>query len=271
VTAAANADPAAAGDPPVLAVHGAAGRMGRQLLAVAASQGDRVRGAWVPAGSVLLGRPVGPDWPGLVWARPDRAAAPEVVIDFSRADAFPEILAWCRTHGVALVSGTTGLDAGQRAEMARAAGDVPVLWSANFAIGVAVLGRLAALAGSLLPGWSAAIVEAHHAGKLDAPSGTALALGRVLAQARGATFDEDAVRADPVRGDAGTGFAVVRAGDIVGEHSLMLVGPGERLEIVHRAGDRGVFARGALHAARWLRGRPPGLYRIDDCLDPAPA
>ena len=131
VTAAANADPAAAGDPPVLAVHGAAGRMGRQLLAVAASQGDRVRGAWVPAGSVLLGRPVGPDWPGLVWARPDRAAAPEVVIDFSRADAFPEILAWCRTHGVALVSGTTGLDAGQRAEMARAGVNQKSAWVAS--------------------------------------------------------------------------------------------------------------------------------------------
>lgn len=262
--------PPVAGEPVALAVHGASGRMGRQVLAAAAGQGFVLSGAWVSSGSALLGGPV-EGHPGLRWSVPGEAAAPQVVIDFSRAEAFGAVLSWCRARGVALVSGTTGLDAGQRAAMARAAADIPVLWSANFSIGAAVLARLAALAGSLVPGWSSAILEVHHAGKRDAPSGTALALGRALAQARGLPFDEDAARAEPATGSAGTGFAVVRAGDVVGEHAVMLYGAGERLELVHRAHDRGVFATGALHAARWLQGRAPGLYRLDDCLEPRPA
>lgn len=260
-----------AGGRPALAIHGASGRMGRQLLALAGDAGFQVSAAWVAPGSALLGGDAAPHLPGLRWSLPGSGERPAVVVDFSRAEAFPALLAWCRERGVALVSGTTGLDAGQRAEMARAAADIPVLWAANFSLGIAVLARLAALAGTLLPDWSTAVVEAHHAAKVDAPSGTALALGRVLAQARGKHFDEDAVRADPLHGCPDTGFAVVRAGDVVGEHSLLLVGAGERLELVHRAHDRAVFARGALHAARWLQGRAPGLYRLDDCLEPPPA
>lgn len=253
-----------------LALHGASGRMGRQLLAQLEGCGDlALVGAWVGGGSAVLGRPV----PGtdLAYARLGEAAAPpQVVIDFSRADVFDAVLDWCRQHRVALVSGTTGLGDQQFARMSSAAVDIPVLWAANFSLGVAVLARLVAEAARALPHWDAEILEAHHAGKRDAPSGTALVLGRELAAARGQALADCAVPArhggDQPRQAGGIGFASLRAGDIVGEHTVLLAGSGERLELVHRAGDRAIFARGALHAARWLAARAPGLYGLQHTL-----
>lgn len=246
--------------------------MGRQLLAAAAAQADvTVVAAWTGARSPRLGEPV-PAWPALAYGRlGETDALPQVVIDFSRADAFRDVLDWCVRHRVPLVSGTTGLDPAQTTAREDAGQAIPLLWAANFSLGVAVLARAVALAAAALPAWDAEIIEAHHAGKRDAPSGTALSLGRALAQARAVPFEKSATYgrdpASPARRPGEIGFSTIRGGDIVGEHTVMLAGHCERIELVHRATDRAIFAHGALHAARWLRDRPPGLYGIDDCLD----
>lgn len=188
-------------------------------------------------------------------AASELASAPafDVAVDFSLPAGFDPLLALCLARGSGLVSGTTGLDPGQRSALESAGRSIPVLWSANFSLGVAVLARLARQAAAALPGWDCDIIESHHVRKLDAPSGTALALGEAVAVGRGGPPH----------------YVSVRAGDIVGEHTVQLTGLGERLELVHRATDRDVFARGALAAASWLGSRTPGVYSIDDCLGPA--
>jgi 4-hydroxy-tetrahydrodipicolinate reductase len=173
----------------------------------------------------------------------------DVAIDFSLPEAFDGILAVCAARSAALVSGTTGLDDAQRAAMQSASERIPVLSAANFSLGVAVLSELVERAATALPGWDCDIVESHHVHKKDAPSGTALALG-VSAEQGGAT----------------PRYASLRAGDIVGEHLVQFTTAGERIELVHRATNRDIFARGALHAAAKLAGRAPGLYRLRDLL-----
>lgn len=173
----------------------------------------------------------------------------DVAIDFSLPEGFDPLLALCRQRGAALVSGTTGLSDAQRQALAETAADIPVLWAANFSLGVAVLEELVERAAAALAGWDCDIVETHHVHKQDAPSGTALALG-----------------AAAERGGGMPRYASLRAGDIVGEHLVQLTGTGERVELVHRATSRDVFARGALHAASRLRGRPPGAWRLRDLL-----
>jgi 4-hydroxy-tetrahydrodipicolinate reductase len=153
-------------------------------------------------------------------------------------------------RGAALVSGTTGLSEQQRDNLQTASKQIPVLWASNFSLGVAVLAELVERASAALPGWDCDVIEAHHTQKKDAPSGTALTLGQAAGSA-GA----------PVH------YASLRAGDIVGEHTVQFTGLGERLELVHRAGNRDIFARGALHAAVRLVGKPPGTYRVRDLLD----
>jgi 4-hydroxy-tetrahydrodipicolinate reductase len=175
-------------------------------------------------------------------------------------------------HGVALVTGTTGIDDGLAQRLKVAASHIAVLRAANFSLGVAVLTRLLRDAAAALPEWDLEILEAHHGRKQDAPSGTALALGRAAAEARGSTLEDTAIHAREgqvgARKAGGIGFAVLRGGDIVGEHTAMLATGGERLELVHRATDRGIFAGGALEAAAWLAGRAPGDYSIEDVLQP---
>lgn len=173
----------------------------------------------------------------------------DVAIDFSLPEGFDAVLGLCQARGAGLVSGTTGLSVAQQAALAAAATTIPVAWASNFSLGVAVLHDLVERAARALPGWDCDIVEAHHTRKLDAPSGTALTLG-------------DAAGA----GGATPRYASLRAGDIVGEHLVQFAGQGERLELVHRATNRDIFARGALHVARRLAGRAPGLYRIADLL-----
>ena len=150
------------------------------------------------------------------------------------------------------------------------ASSVAILRAANFSLGVAVLTRLLREAAAALPGWDLEIVEAHHGRKQDAPSGTALALGHAAAAARHTSLEAAAVYSrvgqTGERIDGSIGFAVVRGGDIVGEHTAMLIGQGERLELGHRATDRSIFARGALQAAHWLAGRAPGQWRLDDVI-----
>lgn len=228
-------------------IHGASGRMGQALLRLAAERDDLDIVAAVsrgmPAQRVVEGVPqfAGSELPG--------APAFDVAIDFSLPQGFDAILALCAERGAAFVSGTTGLEAGQYEAMRAASARIPVLSASNFSLGVAVLGELVERAASALHGWDCDIVEAHHVHKQDAPSGTALTLGEF---ARG--------------GGAQPHYASLRAGDIVGEHTVQFATAGERIELVHRATNRDIFARGALHAATRLAARPPGLYRLRDLI-----
>jgi 4-hydroxy-tetrahydrodipicolinate reductase len=177
----------------------------------------------------------------------------------------------CAAAGIPLVIGTTGHDDAGRAELARLAATIPVVLAPNMSLGVNLLFRLAELAARALgSGYDAEIVEAHHRHKVDAPSGTALGLGHAVARGRGTTLEQVAVYgrsgSSGPRPEGAIGFAVVRGGDIVGDHRLVFAGPGERVELAHHAEDRSAFARGALVAARWVTGRPPGLYSMQDVL-----
>lgn len=259
-----------------LAINGASGRMGlalRQLL-VDDRRFELVHAVVTPD-SPQIGLPVFSDAPASLVYVSGWTGAPalDVVIDFSGPQALAAALDHCLAQGVALVTGTTG--AGP--ELVRrldAAGDrIAVLQAANFSLGVALLTRLLREAAATLNTWDLEIVEAHHGRKQDAPSGTALALGRAAAAARQTTLEDAAVysrEGQPgPRASGSIGFAVVRGGDIVGEHTAMLIGKGERLELSHRATDRLIFARGAMRCAGWLAGRPAGHWRIDDVIAPS--
>jgi 4-hydroxy-tetrahydrodipicolinate reductase len=240
-------------NPPRLAINGANGRMGQALQGVL--HGDT---RFELVATIGASR----DWRG--------APKPDVVVDFSSPDGFDAALAQCLAQRAALVSGTTGLEDSQRHTLTEAANAIPVLHATNFSLGIAVLKRVLREAAAALPDWDLEIVEAHHARKIDAPSGTALALGRAAAAARNRKFDEVAVLSREgqvgIRPEGAIGFASIRAGDIVGEHTAMLATPGERLELSHLATDRGIFGRGAVRAAAWLTGKPPGSYSLDDVL-----
>lgn len=232
---------------PRVVIHGARGRMGQALLRLAPERSDLQLVAAVsrssPAQRVVDGVP------HFASSELDGLPAFDVAIDFSLPDGFDSILALCQARGAALVSGTTGLDPAQREAMAAAAGRIPLLWASNFSLGVAVLSELVERAAAALPGWDCDIVESHHVHKQDAPSGTALTLGACVEQ-----------------GGANPRYASLRAGDIVGEHLVQFASLGERIELTHRATNRDIFARGALHAAARLVGRPPGQYRVRDLL-----
>lgn len=252
-----------------IAIHGASGRMGQALLHAARERADAaVVAAMVRAGSPWNGQRV--DDGGLVYSTALEAQA-RVLVDFSHAGAFDDALRLAVEQRLAFVSGTTGIDARQRAAMESAAMRIPVLWSANFSLGIALLTKLVEQAARALPQWDCEIVEAHHNRKRDAPSGTALALGRAVAAARDMDFDavarrsRDAEPAPRVPGEIG--FAVIRAGDIVGEHDVVFATHGERIELAHRATDRAIFARGALEAACWIADRQAGLYALADVIE----
>ena len=227
-------------------IHGANGRMGQALLRLAATD-PRLE---VVAGvSRTVGQRVIEGVPRFAASELHAVPVFDVAIDFSLPEAFDGILAACLERGSPLVSGTTGLATPQTDGIDRATSRIGVLWASNFSLGVAVLHDLVERAARVLPAWDCDIVETHHARKLDAPSGTALTLG-TAAEAGGAS----------------PRYASLRAGDIVGEHLVQFATAGERIELVHRATNRDVFARGALQAAAWLAGRGPGRYRIRDLL-----
>jgi 4-hydroxy-tetrahydrodipicolinate reductase len=233
-------------EPIKLLVHGASGRMGQAVLRLCAEQ-DRC--VVVAAAARTVGQRVVDGVPQFQPAELHAVPAFDVAIDFSLPEAFDAVLALCVERGAGLVSGTTGLADGQREALARAAESIPVLWASNFSLGVAVLDELVERAAAALVEWDCDILEAHHSRKKDAPSGTALTLGEAAE-----------------RGGAAPTYASLRAGDIVGEHTIQFTGLGERVELVHRATSRDIFARGALHAAAQLGGRPPGQYRLRDLL-----
>lgn len=233
-------------EPVRIVIHGASGRMGQALLRLAAEL-PQVR--VVAAVQRKVGQRVVEGVPFFAASELHGVPAFDVAIDFSLPGAFDAALALCVERGAGFVSGTTGLSDAQRAALEAASTRIPLLWAANFSLGVAVLDELVERAAAALPGWDCDIVESHHTRKLDAPSGTALALGAAAG-----------------RGGAQPRYASIRAGDIVGEHLVQFTAAGERLELVHRAGSRDIFARGALHAAARLPGRPAGAYRLRDLL-----
>lgn len=255
-----------------LALSGASGRMGHALLDLLGEDARfELVHAVVAPGSVHDGQPVPAAATGSLRYAHDWTQAPpiDVIVDFSGPAALALALDHCLAHGTALVSGTTGVDAALEARLADAGQRIAILRAANFSLGVAVLTRLLREAAAALPGWDLEIVEAHHGRKQDAPSGTALALGHAAAAARNTTLESAVYSREGRPGErveGSIGFAVVRGGDIVGEHTAMLIGQGERLELVHRATDRSIFARGALHAAHWLVGRAPGQWQLDDVI-----
>ena len=261
-----------------LVVNGASGRMGRAVLDHARADARwQVAAGMVRAGSTLEGQPIGGvEAPGAAryGTRFPPLDAVAVVIDFSSPAGLAAALDACLQARVPLVTGTTGLDAALESRLDAAAATIPLLRAANFSLGVALLTRLLRSAAAALPDWDLEILEAHHARKLDAPSGTALALGQAAAAARGVALAQVAAigrTADPGARRAGSiGFASLRAGDIIGEHTALLAGPGERLELTHRADDRAIFARGALAAAAWLAGRTPGWYALEAVFDTTP-
>ncbi len=260
-----------------LAIAGAGGRMGRALLeAGCLDPGTKVVAALEVPGSPLAGRDAGELAAGAkgvaIGTEPAAALAPaDVLIDFTRPAGTMGHVAACRAAGKALVIGTTGFDPEQLAAIREAAGAVPIVLAPNFAVGVLVMLKLVDLASRALgPAYDVEVFELHHKLKVDAPSGTALKLGEVAAAARGTTVAKDGVFArHGVTGErqAGTlGFSVARGGDVIGDHTVYFLGTGERLEITHRSASRATYAQGAIRAARWVAGRPPGLYDMDDVL-----
>ena len=259
-------------------ITGCSGRMGRVLLeTLVASDKARLHGAIDRGGSALLGLDAGV-FAGVgvldVAIHDDLALVlpgSEVVIDFTRPEATLHYLPLCVAAGVPMVIGTTGFSAEQRAMIETAATHIPIVLAANFSVGVNLCLKLLDTAARVLEeGYDIEIIEAHHRHKVDAPSGTALALGNAVANALGRDLHECAVygrEGNTGERDAKTiGFATVRGGDIVGDHTVLFAGLGERVEITHKASSRMTFARGAVHAACWVKGRASGVFDMQDVL-----
>jgi len=252
--------------------------MGHMLIhRIAGSTGCRLAGASERAGSAAIGRDAGTvaglEPAGVLIS--DDPAAPfrdaDVVIDFTSPEAALIHAALAAEYGKALVLGTTGLSEQHFAALAVAARKVPVVQSPNMSLGVnLLLGLVEQAAARLGNSFDAEILEMHHRHKVDAPSGTALALGRAVAAGRGVDHDEVAVRSRDgytgARETGAIGYAVLRGGDVVGDHTVIFADDGERLELSHRASGRHIFAAGAVRAAMWTRDRPPGLYGMRDVL-----
>jgi 4-hydroxy-tetrahydrodipicolinate reductase len=260
-----------------VAVAGASGRMGRMLIdAVLASADCTLAAALDIPGSPALGQDAGAfagRLTGVAITSDVRAAlaGAEVLIDFTRPEGTLAHLALCRELGVRAVVGTTGFTPQQKAEIAACARDVAIVFAPNMSVGVNVVLRLLDLAArSLGEDYDVEVIEAHHRHKVDAPSGTALALGEAVARARGVDLATHGVFTR--HGHTGErplgsiGFATVRAGDIVGDHTVLFAGTGERIEITHRSASRANYAEGSLRAARFLAGRGSGLYGMGDVL-----
>ena len=261
-----------------IVVAGAGGRMGRTLVRLIAETPEMVlAGALEQPGSRLLGSDAG-DLAGLgpvgVKLRDEIAAVAgeaDAILDFTAPHATLALAAVAAEKGLAHVIGTTGISVAGEAEIEAASRRTVIVKSGNMSLGVNLVAALVKrVAATLDDGFDIEIVELHHNQKVDAPSGTALLLGRAAAAGRG--VDLAVKRAAARDGHTGArlrgqiGFAALRGGTVVGDHSVIFAGPGERLEIVHRAEDRSLFARGALKAALWARGKPPGLYSMADVL-----
>ena len=260
-----------------IAVAGASGRMGRAVIeAVLRDPEMKLAAALEVEGNPHVGKDAGElaGSPCGIRIADDTARALadcDALVDFTRPEGTMSHLAACRKQGVRMVIGTTGFGDAQQKEIAAAAREIAIAMSPNFSVGVNVAFRLLdAAAKALGEGYDVEIVEAHHRHKADAPSGTALRMGEVVARALGrdlkrcAVFGREGVTGE--RSDEAIGFATVRGGDLVGEHTVMFIGNGERVEITHRASSRANFANGALRAARYLMSRANGLHDMADVL-----
>jgi 4-hydroxy-tetrahydrodipicolinate reductase len=256
------------------AIHGATGRMGLAILRLARQAGDEVVGGCCSPNDPNAGRDLG-ELAGIgpigVVASPDVGSSllgAEVVIDFSTPSAVPALVAQAARHKVAVMSGTTGLDAAGEQALTRAAESIPVLWAPNTSLGVQVLAELVEQAVKKLGArFDVEIVEIHHRKKIDAPSGTALRLAAAARAGRGELKELHARDGNVgARTDAELGVVAVRGGDVIGDHTVYLLGQGERLELTHRASSRELFAQGALAAARFVAGKAPGRYVFKDVL-----
>ncbi len=237
-----------------IGIYGSAGRMGRAIAAAIDLEGARYAG----------GCDSGDDADVL-------ARAADALVDFSVPSALAQHLAAARAAGTPIVVGTTGLNAAAHGLIDEAARDIAVLQTGNTSLGVTLLGILVKEAAARLgPDWDIEIAEMHHRHTVDAPSGTAVLLGEAAAAGRGTTLGE--VRVDSragltgARSDGTIGFASLRGGSVIGDHQVIFAGDGERIELCHRGDDRSIFAKGAVRAALWLVGQPPGRYRMGDVL-----
>ena len=260
-----------------IAIAGSSGRMGRTLLEGVAQADDLVlHAALEHGGSGLLGRDAGEllGAPCGVQITADVAAAlqgADVLIDFTRPEGTLHHLEICRNLGVNMVVGTTGLNAQQKAQLGAAAQYIGLVFAPNMSVGVNLVFKLLETASRVLAqGYDIEIIEAHHRHKVDAPSGTALGMGEVIAKTLGRDLAQCAVYGrEGVTGErdpSTIGFATVRGGDIVGDHTVLFAGTGERIEITHKASSRATFALGALRAARFLKENPAGMYDMQDVL-----
>ncbi|SEK33246.1 4-hydroxy-tetrahydrodipicolinate reductase [Nitrosovibrio tenuis] len=260
-----------------IAIAGSSGRMGRALLeAVARAPDMRLTAALERAGSPYLQKDAGEliGAPCGIHITEDVVSAlsqSDVLIDFTRPEGTLAHLAICRAEGVKMVIGTTGFSAEQKDELKAASRDIPIISAPNMSVGVNVTFKLLELAATVLSkGYDIEIIEAHHRHKVDAPSGTALRMGEVVAGALGRDLSEVAVYGREghtgERADATIGFSTVRGGDIVGEHTVIFAGTGERIEISHKASSRATFAEGALRAARFLADKHSGMFDMQDVL-----
>ena len=264
-----------------LAIAGAGGRMGRMLIeAVLAAPEATLGAALERAGAPGIGRDcaefLGRASGAVITDDLERIAGCDVLIDFTRPEGTLAHLAACARHGVNAVIGTTGFDEAGRTAVAAASRRIAIVFAPNMSVGVNAAFKLLGVAAAMLgEDWDVEIVEAHHRHKVDAPSGTALKMGEVVAQARGRKFSDLAVfsREGPLgkneHGERKTGtigFAAIRGGDIVGDHTVMFCGPGERIEITHRSSSRNGYAAGSLRAARFLAGKTTGLFDMFDVL-----
>ncbi|GAB3281646.1 4-hydroxy-tetrahydrodipicolinate reductase [Parahaliea aestuarii] len=261
-----------------IGITGVAGRMGRTLVeAVAAADGVTLAAALERPDSSLIGADagelagLGKNGVAVSGALSEVIDSMDVLIDFTIPDATLANVALCAEHGVAMVIGTTGFTARQQQQIDDAAGRIAVCKASNFSTGVNLCFKLLDMAARVLgDDVDIEIIEAHHRHKIDAPSGTALSMGGVVANALGRDLAEVAIYGR--EGQTGAreretiGFATVRAGDVVGDHTVLFAADGERIEITHKASSRMSFGRGAVRAARWLATREPGLYDMQDVL-----
>ena len=260
-----------------IAVAGASGRMGRMLVeAIAQADDCRLSAALDMPGSAALGEDAAA-FSGKAVGVAVRADVEQALpgsaflIDFTRPEGTMEHLAVCTRLGIGMVIGTTGFSEAQKAQIAQAAQSIPIMMAPNMSVGVNVTLKLLEMAAKALStGYDIEIIEAHHRHKVDAPSGTALKMGEVIASALGRDLKDCAVYArEGVTGErdpSSIGFATIRGGDIVGDHTVLFAGTGERIEISHKSSSRATYAQGSLRAVRFLAGQKSGLFDMFDVL-----